>query len=294
MNSFNSRQFLRETLTSLLQQSFHDWEMIFWDNCSEDDSITVAESFNDPRFRIFAAPQRMPLAAGRNEAVARSRGSWLAFLDCDDLWAPTKLEAQLQLAARDPEPGSLGGVYARTRSFSARGDEGESIYRYAGRPLPEGCILKTMLLEGNLILPVAALIRRAAWDKVGGIPPHYRFAEDYHLFCAIAEHYRIRCVQEDLCYYRVHAGSATAKMKLISHEEGLQVLQSFQHKLSPKEYRQRARVYETLISLEEVLHEGKPWQGIQRLITCGSLTFLMRGACSSAYRRLILRRRPTS
>jgi len=294
MNCFNSRTYLDEAIESLLQQSYQCWEMIFWDNCSDDDSVAIAKSYKDSRIRVFTAPHRMTLAAGRNEAVARSTGEWIAFLDCDDIWDVRKLEQQLQLAESDPEPETLGGVYARVRSFSARGDEGESIFRYEGRPLPEGRILKQLLMEGNLILPVAALIRKSVWDEIGGIPSHYRFAEDYHLFCAIAERYRLGCVQETLCYYRVHSGSATANMKWVAHIEGLKVLQYFQSQLTRQEYIRRVRVYETLIGLEELLSEGRPFQGITRLFTRGSCAFLLRGACSRAYRRFIQGRRPTS
>lgn len=293
MNGFNSAAYLREALDSALAQSFTDWELVFWDNRSDDDTVDIVQRVQDARVQVHVAPRRMSLADGRNEAMARARGQWLAFLDCDDRWAPDKLARQVaRLHAQ--QNGEVGLVYARTRSFSARGDEGETIYRYAGRPLPEGRIARQMLIEGNLILPVAALISREALAAVGPIPAEFTFAEDYWLFTAIAERYEVLCVQEACCEYRVHPDSATARHKLRSHEEGLMVLERFAHLLTPAELARRRRVYGTLIGLELLRRRGRRREGLGRLWREGSLGFLLAGTVRTLVRRYIRRQRPVS
>lgn len=294
MNGYNSSRYLRETIDSLLEQTFEDWEMIFWDNCSTDETESIVASYQDSRFHFYTAPHVMPLAEGRNAAVDKTRAPWIAFLDCDDIWLPNKLEAQLECIKSDDCPETLGTIYCRTDAFSARGEEGESNFRYTGKPLPEGEILEQLLNEGNLILPVSALISRKAWDAVGGIPCHYRFAEDYYLFCAIAEKYRIGCVQEALCRYRVHPESATATMKKVSHEEALDVLKQWKHAMSAANYKKRKEVYETLAAIEEILREKRPIQGLRRILAHGSLSFLIRGMLSQFFRRFIKRQSPVS
>ena len=293
MNGFNSAEYLQEAIDSLLAQTFTDWEMVFWDNQSEDATAAIVQAVTDSRVRFHCSDRRMSLAEGRNEAIARTSGRWIAFLDCDDRWSNDKLARQIErlsAAASD----KVGLVYARTMSFSARGPEGETTYRYTGRPLPEGNIIKLMLTEGNLIPIVSALVRREAFDAVGPIPLHYTFAEDYFLFTAIAERYEVLCVQEACCEYRVHPNSATARNKIASHVEGLAVLEHFSRHLEPAALRRRRAIYGTLLGLELMRHSGKRLQGLLHLMRHGSLTFLVGGMCRTFVRRFLLGRRPFS
>lgn len=291
MNGFNSRRYLREAISSVIVQTYDNWELIFWDNCSEDDSQQIVTSFMDPRIHFYCAPERMTLAAGRNAAIACAQSEWIAFLDCDDIWAPEKLEWQLARLAlaggRD-----IGLIYARTLSFSENGEEGETTYRYQGRPLPEGQIMRNLLLEGNLVPIVSALVSRKAYEHVGGIPNHLTFAEDYWLFVAIAANYRVLCVQETCCYYRVHQGSATYRNKLASHTEALEVFEQWGCDLPSKEMRARRAVYHTLIGIEMIRELGCIRGGLREILKHGSLPFLLRGAISHLLRRFVRRQRP--
>ena len=281
MNGFNTARYLREAIDSVRAQTYPRWEIEYYDNLSEDDSEAIVASYGDDRIRMRRAPRRLPLAEGRNEAIRGSRGEWIAFLDCDDLWAPEKLERQVALLAGSP---GAGLVYARTLSFSARGDEGETTYRYAGRPLPEGDILRPLLLEGNLVPVVSALLSREAYDAVGGIPPHLTFAEDYWLFTAIAARYRVLCVQDVICHYRVHEASATYRNKLASHREALEVLEHWGDRLAPPELAARRRVYHTLIGIETA-RAGRRAAGLREIAFQGSIPFLVRGALAHFLRR---------
>lgn len=294
INTFNSVRLLGPTLDSLFGQTFTDWELIIWDNQSDDGTVALVRSRPDPRVRLFEAPRRMTLAEGRNGALAQARGEWLAFLDHDDLWLPHKLQAQLDLADTSPAGEELGLIYARTRSFSARGDEGEMIYRYAGRPLPEGRILRVLLEQGCIIPLVSAMVHRRAWERVGPIPGHYRFAEDYWLFAAVAEHFEVRCVQADCCLYRVHSGSATATSKELSHLEALEVLECWREHIPPRTYRRRRRVYHTLLAVELLLKRRRFGAGFAKLLAQGSVFFFFRGCCAHLIRTCIVGRRPVS
>ena len=291
MNGFNSAPYLREAIDSVMAQTYAHWELEFYDNCSEDESEAIVRSYGDARIRFRRAPHVIPLAAGRNAAIEGSRGSWIAFLDCDDIWAPEKLARQVERLRQDDADG-VGMVYARTMSFSRRGEEGETTYRYAGRPLPEGRILKPLLLEGNIVPIVSALVSRAAYDACGGIPAHLTFAEDYWLFVAIASRYRVLCVQDVLCRYRVHEHSATYRNKLASHREALQVLEEWGSHLEPGELAARRRVYHTLIGIE-LARSGRFATGLREIFALGSVSFLLRGTAATLFRH-VRGRRPYS
>ena len=277
----------------MLAQTFTDWEVIFWDNQSDDRTASIVQGMDDARIRFLRAPCRMTLAQGRNAAMARASGRWIAFLDCDDRWFPDKLERQLARLAEHGGAG-VGIVYGRTKSFSARGSEGETIYRYTGRPLPEGRIVQLLLEQGNLIPIVSALVSRAAVDAVGPIPETYTFAEDYYLFTAIAERFDVLCVQTPCCEYRVHPDSATARNKLTGLREGLIVLEQFAHLLSADALGRRRAILGTLIAIELVRSEGRLGAGLMHGLRHGSPTFLLGGMARTLIRRWIYRQRPYS
>jgi glycosyltransferase involved in cell wall biosynthesis len=291
MNGFNSARYLAEAIDSVVSQTHSNWEIVFWDNCSDDATEAIVARHADRRIRFFRAPRRMTLAEGRNEAIARCRGDWVAFLDCDDVWLPCKLRAQL---ARVQQAGdeSVGLVYARTLSFSSRGAEGETAWRYAGQPLPEGDVFRTLLLEGNLIPIVSALVSRSALDAAGPIPANFTFAEDYWLFVAIARHHRVLCVQHVCCRYRVHEGAATYRNKLCSHREALAVLEAFGDGLGPAELNRRRRVYHTLIGIEKIRTRRQVGAGLADIVARGSLPFLAHGAARHVWRRIVRNQRP--
>lgn len=291
MNGFNSARYLAQAVDTVRAQSYRRWEIVFWDNQSEDDSEAIMRSYRDPRIRFYRSPRRMPLAEGRNRAMTEARGDWFAFLDCDDIWLPNKLERQLARVAADASRG-VGLVYGRTLSFSSKGDEGETVYRYQGRPLPEGQILRQLLLEGNLVPIVSAMISKRAYRTVGGIPNHFTFAEDYWLFVAIAASFQTLCVQDVVCKYRVHDGSATFRNKLASHVESLEVLRHWGAALDPSELRRREAVYHTLIGIEKIRAGAGITSNVIDICTRGSLLFLLRGAVSSGMRTIVQRRRP--
>lgn len=293
MNGHNSARYLREAIDSLRAQTHATWELIFWDNVSGDDSEAIVRGYCDPRIHFHTAPTKMTLAEGRNAAIRLARGAWVAFLDCDDLWIPEKLERQLARYA-SADNTHVGLIYARTRTFSTDGDQGETVYRYTGRPLPEGNVVRPLLLEGNLIPAVSALISREALNAVGEIPSEFTFAEDYWLFLAVAAKFDVLCVQETCCFYRAHDESATYRNKLASHTESLRILESWRSALSQADFDARCAVYHTLIGLERLRLRGTRFAGLREIAVKGSLPFLLLGSARYLLRRFVRRQRAYS
>jgi glycosyltransferase involved in cell wall biosynthesis len=291
MNGHNSARYIAETIESLLAQDHTNWELIFWDNQSTDKTREIVSSYPDPRILFYYEPIKMTLAQSRNLAIAKASGDWIAFLDCDDIWDSCKLSRQLEKAATSPLQ-NIGLVYCRTRSFSTRGDEGDTTYRYKDRLLPEGDIRRQLLLEGNIIPLVSAMASRRAIDAVGPIPEHLTFAEDYWLFLAIAKQFEVACVQEVYAHYRVHNQSYTYSNKLASHVEALEVFNTFGDDLPAADLKARRKIYATLIGLELLRITGKRVDGIKKIVLQGSYAFLIRGIGSHLYRKVVRRERP--
>lgn len=98
MPSSNCGAFLEESIGSVLAQTYQNWEIVFVDDCSTDDSIpkVCALQQRDKRIRVFLNEKNCGAAVSRNRALREARGRWVAFLDSDDMWEPSKLEKQVK------------------------------------------------------------------------------------------------------------------------------------------------------------------------------------------------------
>lgn len=95
MPSYNTAGFIEESIRSVMAQSYENWELIIVDDCSTDNTDEVVSFFEDPRIRYIKNEKNSGAAVSRNRALREAKGRWIAFLDSDDLWAPTKLQKQI-------------------------------------------------------------------------------------------------------------------------------------------------------------------------------------------------------
>ncbi len=95
MPSWNTERFIGESVQCVLNQTYSNWELLIVDDCSTDNTDTVVSSFKDPRIKYFKNERNSGAALTRNYALREAQGEWIAFLDSDDLWIPTKLEHQV-------------------------------------------------------------------------------------------------------------------------------------------------------------------------------------------------------
>ncbi len=109
VNCYNGEKFLKTCIESILQQTYRNLEIIFWDNKSTDNSKKILENFSDNRIHYFKAEKFTKLYEARNLAIKKAKGKYIAFLDVDDWWLPEKLEKQIILFQKD---NSLKMVYS--------------------------------------------------------------------------------------------------------------------------------------------------------------------------------------
>jgi len=100
MPAYNAQITIGDSINSVLAQTYANWELIIVNDCSTDETASIAQKFAtiDNRIHLHTNNQNIGCAASRNTAIAKARGSWLAFLDSDDIWHHTKLEKQLNFA----------------------------------------------------------------------------------------------------------------------------------------------------------------------------------------------------
>lgn len=205
MNCLNCGEHLRAAMDSVFAQTLDDWEIVFWDNGSSDCSADIAQSYGD-RVRYFRAERTVPLGAARNQAIARARGEFIAFLDCDDLWHPEKLARQVALFRANP---AVGLVSCDTVMFSG----GKVLSRqFQAAPPTRGRVFRE-LMTTQWISMSSAVIRRAALDApgMGGqwFDESLNLCEEADVFYRIAWDWELDHVDAPLARWRVHGGSTT-------------------------------------------------------------------------------------
>ena len=95
MNCYNGEKFLRESLNSIINQTYKNWELIFWDNLSNDKSKMILNEFDDNRIKYFSSKNFLSLYEARNQAILKCSGKYIFFLDVDDIWFENKVEEQI-------------------------------------------------------------------------------------------------------------------------------------------------------------------------------------------------------
>lgn len=96
MPSYNTAPYIEETIQSVLNQTYTNWELIIVDDCSNDSTDEVLDAIKDNRIRYFKNEKNSGAAVSRNKALREAKGQWIAYLDSDDLWMPEKLEKQIK------------------------------------------------------------------------------------------------------------------------------------------------------------------------------------------------------
>lgn len=95
MPAYNTGRYIAQSIQSVINQTYQNWELIIVDDCSDDETVDMIREFQDKRIRLYRAKQNCGAANCRNKALREARGFWIAFLDSDDLWHPEKLSRQI-------------------------------------------------------------------------------------------------------------------------------------------------------------------------------------------------------
>lgn len=220
MNCYNSDEYLREAINSVYAQTYKDWEIIFWDDASVDSSPEIAKSY-DEKLKYFRGGKASSLGEARNWAIGKARGKYIAFLDCDDIWLPDKLEKQVPLFEKDSR---VGLVFSDAIYFNKRGD---SHRVHKNKNPSEGNVFSEYLKEYSVPL-VTSMVRRDALRGLSDIfDKRFGFIEEMDLFLRIMHDWKVAYVGEVLAKYRMHEKSWTFSHGMFFPEEKEILIEKF-------------------------------------------------------------------
>jgi glycosyltransferase involved in cell wall biosynthesis len=222
----NEERFLEEAVLSVCSQTLTDWELILVDDGSTDRSTAIARDLaeEDERIRYIehARHENRGMAASRNLGVAHSSASYLAFLDGDDIWVPSKLAEQVDLLERMPDVAMVNGALRLWFSWdptSTMADTTILTGEVGNRRFdpPEAALKIYPLVQVNGA-GVDLLVRRSVFDAVGGFEERFRgMLEDQSFIIKVFLRYPVYISSSAWILYRQHGASTSAQSTRVSY-----------------------------------------------------------------------------
>jgi len=204
MPCFNGGPFLRDTLKSLLNQTFMDYELLIINDCSTDDSLGIIHSFNGPRIRVHTNSANLGQTKSLNVGLKRARGKYVVINDADDYSLPKRIETQLDFIVKNPEYPVVGtSCYVMdkqgrvTRTFMRPTDPLEIRLQF---------LSDTPMTHGSVILQREVIL------SMGGYNEEFRIIQDYELWSNLMRKgLRVMNIPDILVVIRTFADSISFK-----------------------------------------------------------------------------------
>lgn len=206
MNCRNGREFLREAIDSIYNQTYKNWEIVFWDNSSGDGSAEIAKSY-DSRLHFFSSEQPTTLGKARNSALNQVNGQYLAFLDTDDKWLEDKLQMQVDLLER-----SKGSDFVYSNYFRINmPEEGRMIPGLKGKQ-PDGEVFGRFLRDYPVNLQTVMLRMEAVKKITPLFDETLELSEEFDFFMRFLLKSRALYICKPLAIYRIHANMSSRRL----------------------------------------------------------------------------------
>ena len=208
MNCHNGEKFLDQSLKSILKQSYKNWELIFWDNKSNDTSKKKFLKFKDKRFNYFLSRRHDKLYKARNLAIKKTKGEYICFLDTDDIWKSSKLKKQVSFLNKNKKVALVYTDYLIMKNSKNVGKASKS------KPLYSGKITQNLLDNYNIGI-LTIMIRKKILKKFK-FNSKLDIIGDFDLMLKVSKKNLIGCIREVLAVYRIHE-SNYSKKKISTH-----------------------------------------------------------------------------
>jgi len=197
INCYNGEKYLRQSIESVLDQSYQNFELIFWDNKSTDQSKNIIQSYQDKRIRYFYSKNHTTLYHARNLSLKECKGDFVCFLDVDDYFLKNKIAKQL-LYFNDQK---VGVVYSNYYRYYEDINKKKLLTK---KLLPSGNLTQYILEESQISF-MTVMIRKKSLDSLEfNFEPKYSILGDYDLLYRLSFNWNFSYIEEPLAVYRIH------------------------------------------------------------------------------------------
>ncbi|EHQ07520.1 glycosyltransferase [Leptonema illini] len=210
--SYKHGKYVRESIRSVLSQTFQDFEIVVTDDGSTDNTVEEIKSFNDERIKLFVFSKNQGASVAANNCILNSSGKYIAMLSSDDVFFPGKLEKQVEFLDGNPD---IGVVFSKAYFIDEDGDKFTdlthpycSVFNKENRDRYQW--LNYFFYHGNCLCHPSALIRRDCYDKVGLYDERFGSLPDFDFWVRVCMHFDIHILNENLIKFRIRKGEANA------------------------------------------------------------------------------------
>lgn len=239
MNCHNGAKTLDRAIRSVIDQSLSDWEIVFWDNMSNDGSAELARGYGDNRIRLFSSSELTSLYEARNLAISKCRGELVCFLDVDDFWHPQKLEEQVRAFEN-------ASISACATSFTIQNElTGKIEHADLTEEILDGT-KSTRSLINNYSIGILTLMVRADEIQNYTFDPRFHIIGDFDFVIRLSTEKKILLMSERLATYTIHGANESIRKsdrriaeKMVWYKERMQDYRfaSMRHELLHYRYR---------------------------------------------------------
>ena len=203
--SYNHARFVRETIESVLSQSFRDLEVVVTDDHSSDATAQEVRSIADPRVSFAELDRNSGVCAAVNASIERSSGQYVAMLSSDDLFLPDKLAKQTRFLDEHDDVGAVFGYPTFIDEAGAPLTDDETFYGgvFRVRNRSRDQWLRHLFLHGNMLCSSTALVRRRCYDEVGPFDPALAQVPDLEMWVRLLKRYPIHIIEEPVAAFRI-------------------------------------------------------------------------------------------
>jgi len=214
--TYNRAHFIGQAVTSALNQTYQNIELIVVDDGSTDETSRVIATFDDERLSYIRLPENVGRSAARNKALGLVRGDFVAFLDSDDYFLPGKTELQVDFLKNNPD---VDMVYTASGCFLTEDAPINYFYRapVSGHLHSELAFFKPL----TITLPTV-MLRREVLNKVPGFDEKMERFEDTDFWRRIAKHFKIGAINQVTCHIRSHKGNHISAFDPSSFEQAIE------------------------------------------------------------------------
>ena len=214
INCFNGGRFVKTAIDSVYTQTYKNWEIIFWDNASIDNSADIAKSY-DHKLRYFRVKTTEKLYKARNKALEKCNGVFIAFLDCDDFWVPWKLESQLRVML-DKNAGMICGA---TNIFSEENSKSTLKAPKKNKSSVSEVKLNDLFSDYVVQMPTLMIRRSALNDLEKLCDDRFHIIGDFDIVVRLLVKTNLYYLSEPLAFYRMHDERETKKFEMLHATE---------------------------------------------------------------------------
>ena len=203
--SYNHGKYISETIESILNQTFQDFEIIITDDGSTDNTVEVIKSFKDDRIKLFVFEENQGACKALNNCIINSKGKYFAYISSDDVWENDKIEKQVKYLDENP---STPVVFTKVKIIDEESNQFTetdhyyySIFEQENRPRSEW--LNHFFYFGNIICHPSIMIKRSVYDEIGLYNERLVNMPDFDMWVRLSMKYNIHILDEKLTKFRV-------------------------------------------------------------------------------------------